>query len=183
MLPGRRHSIRPAWDSLRRIVLRPGVGTLRASEWQDDDLSAPIAHLTRAKAMHPAEGAQGEGPGQVITRAQIREDNPPLRRQFERGAHPKIQPDARGSIRMQLSSTLRLSTARGIAEAAFLKAQPGSPTPRDKAAGERLSAASEACSVATTCAPSPTAAATRFTEPERTSPMANTRLRLVSSAQ
>ena len=34
----------------------------------------------------------------------------------------------------------------------------------------------------TTCAPSPTAAATRLTEPERTSPMANTPERFVSSA-
>src|SRR6266566_1530587 len=38
-----------------------------------------------------------------------------------------------------------------------------------------------ACSVATTCAPSPTAAATRLTEPERTSPIAKTPGRLVSS--
>src|SRR6516162_11186758 len=35
-------------------------------------------------------------------------------------------------------------------------------------------AARKACSSATTCAPSPTAAATRLTDPERTSPMANT---------
>ena len=35
-------------------------------------------------------------------------------------------------------------------------------------------------SVATTCAPSPTADATRFTEPERTSPIAKTPGRLVS---
>src|SRR5262252_8535630 len=33
--------------------------------------------------------------------------------------------------------------------------------------------AKNACSVATTCAPSPTAAATRLTELDRTSPMAN----------
>src|SRR5208282_6557220 len=42
-------------------------------------------------------------------------------------------------------------------------------------------AARRACSAATTCAPSPTAAATRLTEPERTSPIANTPGRLVSS--
>src|SRR5215510_13277158 len=41
--------------------------------------------------------------------------------------------------------------------------------------------ARKACSAATTCAPSPTAAATRLTEPERTSPIANTPGRLVSS--
>src|SRR6266436_9011803 len=41
--------------------------------------------------------------------------------------------------------------------------------------------ARKACSAATTCAPSPTAAATRLTDPERTSPMANTPGRLVSS--
>src|ERR1700757_4009757 len=40
--------------------------------------------------------------------------------------------------------------------------------------------ARKACSAATTCAPSPTAAATRLTEPERTSPIANTPGRLVS---
>src|SRR5262249_31331060 len=38
-----------------------------------------------------------------------------------------------------------------------------------------------ACSVATTCAPSPTAAATRLIEPERTSPIAKIPRRLVSS--
>src|SRR5262249_34765891 len=42
-------------------------------------------------------------------------------------------------------------------------------------------AARVACSVATTCAPSPTAAATRLIEPERTSPMAKMPRRLVSS--
>src|ERR1700693_2231995 len=41
--------------------------------------------------------------------------------------------------------------------------------------------ARKACSAATTCAPSPTAAATRLTDPERTSPIANTPGRLVSS--
>src|SRR6516164_11044600 len=41
--------------------------------------------------------------------------------------------------------------------------------------------ARKACSSATTCAPSPTAAATRLTEPERTSPIANTPSRVVSS--
>src|SRR6516165_8686137 len=41
--------------------------------------------------------------------------------------------------------------------------------------------ARKACSAATTCAPSPTAAATRLTEPERTSPIAYTPGRLVSS--
>src|SRR6516225_2493993 len=41
--------------------------------------------------------------------------------------------------------------------------------------------AKKACSAAMTCAPSPTAAATRLTEPERTSPIANTPGRLVSS--
>src|SRR5271155_3909015 len=41
--------------------------------------------------------------------------------------------------------------------------------------------ARKTCSSATTCAPSPTAAATRLTEPERTSPIANTPGRLVSS--
>src|ERR1700746_2145894 len=41
--------------------------------------------------------------------------------------------------------------------------------------------ARKACSAATTCAPSPTAAATRLTEPERTSPIAKTPRRLVSS--
>src|SRR5208282_5376153 len=41
--------------------------------------------------------------------------------------------------------------------------------------------ARKACSAATTCAPSPTAAATRLTEPERKSPIANTPGRLVSS--
>src|SRR5271155_1025922 len=40
--------------------------------------------------------------------------------------------------------------------------------------------ARKACSAATTCAPSPTAAATRLTEPVRTSPIANTPGRLVS---
>src|SRR5712672_3198746 len=45
----------------------------------------------------------------------------------------------------------------------------------------RPAAAKKACSVATTCAPSPTAAATRLTEPDRTSPMAKTPCRLVSS--
>src|ERR1700751_4429670 len=40
--------------------------------------------------------------------------------------------------------------------------------------------ARKACSAATTCAPSPTAAATRLTEPERTSPIANRPGRLVS---
>src|SRR6202040_2180348 len=39
----------------------------------------------------------------------------------------------------------------------------------------------KACNAATTCAPSPTAAATRLTDPERTSPIANTPGRLVSS--
>src|ERR1700730_3114848 len=38
------------------------------------------------------------------------------------------------------------------------------------------------CSAATTCAPSPTAAATRLIDPERTSPIANTPGRLVSSS-
>src|SRR5712672_1052487 len=41
--------------------------------------------------------------------------------------------------------------------------------------------ARKACSAATTCAPSPTDAATRLTDPERTSPIANTPGRLVSS--
>src|SRR5712671_7241015 len=41
--------------------------------------------------------------------------------------------------------------------------------------------ARKACSAANTCAPSPTAAATRLTDPERTSPIANTPGRLVSS--
>src|SRR5215472_11963805 len=41
--------------------------------------------------------------------------------------------------------------------------------------------ARKACSAAMTCAPSPTAAATRLTEPERTSPIAKTPGRLVSS--
>src|SRR5437764_13388557 len=41
--------------------------------------------------------------------------------------------------------------------------------------------ARKACKVATTCAPSPTAAATRLVDPERTSPIANTPGRLVSS--
>src|SRR6516165_5806840 len=45
------------------------------------------------------------------------------------------------------------------------------------------SSARKACSSATTCAPSPTAAATRLTEPERTSPIANTPSRLVSSGR
>src|SRR5437764_14746870 len=49
--------------------------------------------------------------------------------------------------------------------------------------GTRSAAAKHACSVATTCAPSPTAAATRLVEPERTSPMANTPRRLVSSGR
>ena len=40
-----------------------------------------------------------------------------------------------------------------------------------------------ACSVATTCAPSPTAAATRLVEPARTSPIAKTPARLVSSGR
>src|ERR1700756_891660 len=43
--------------------------------------------------------------------------------------------------------------------------------------------AKAACTAATTCAPSPTAAATRLTEPERTSPIANTSRRLVSSGR
>jgi hypothetical protein len=38
-----------------------------------------------------------------------------------------------------------------------------------------------ACNAATTWAPSPTAAVTRFTEPERTSPIAKMPRRLVSS--
>ena len=42
-------------------------------------------------------------------------------------------------------------------------------------------AANAACSVATTWAPSPTAAATRFTEPDRTSPIAKMPHRLVSN--
>src|SRR5205085_9639580 len=37
------------------------------------------------------------------------------------------------------------------------------------------------CKAATTCAPSPTAAATRLVDPERTSPIANTPGRLASS--
>src|SRR5271169_3330870 len=41
--------------------------------------------------------------------------------------------------------------------------------------------ARKACSAATTCAPSPTAAATRLTDPERASPIAKTPGRLVSS--
>src|SRR5437868_251106 len=41
--------------------------------------------------------------------------------------------------------------------------------------------ARNACKAATTCAPSPTAAATRLTDPARTSPIANTPGRLVSS--
>ncbi len=41
--------------------------------------------------------------------------------------------------------------------------------------------ARKACSAATTCAPSPTAAATRLIDPERTSPIAKTPGRLVSS--
>src|SRR6266852_2732824 len=41
--------------------------------------------------------------------------------------------------------------------------------------------ARNACNAATTCAPSPTAAATRLTEPWRTSPIAKTPGRLVSS--
>src|ERR1700730_9970719 len=41
--------------------------------------------------------------------------------------------------------------------------------------------ARKACNAATTCAPSPTDAATRLTDPERTSPIANTPGRLVSS--
>src|SRR6266481_8490612 len=41
--------------------------------------------------------------------------------------------------------------------------------------------ARKACNAATTCAPSPTAAATRLTDPERTSPIANTPARVVSS--
>src|SRR5438309_4573424 len=41
--------------------------------------------------------------------------------------------------------------------------------------------ARKACKAATTCAPSPTAAATRLVDPERTSPIANTPGRLVSS--
>src|SRR5215472_3289172 len=41
--------------------------------------------------------------------------------------------------------------------------------------------ARKVCSAAMTCAPSPTAAATRLTEPERTSPIAKTPGRLVSS--
>src|SRR2546428_9754499 len=49
--------------------------------------------------------------------------------------------------------------------------------------GARPASARKACSVATTCAPSPTAAAPRFTEPDRTSPMANTPGRLVSSGR
>ena len=47
-------------------------------------------------------------------------------------------------------------------------------------ASSRRSAARYSCSVATTCAPSPTAAATRLTECDRTSPMAKTPRRLVS---
>src|SRR5260221_13068718 len=39
----------------------------------------------------------------------------------------------------------------------------------------------KACSEATTCAPSPTAAATRLTDPQRTSPIAKTPGRVVSS--
>src|ERR1700682_4234646 len=45
----------------------------------------------------------------------------------------------------------------------------------------RSGAAKKPCSAATTCAPSPTEAATRLTEPERTSPMAKIPGRLVSS--
>jgi hypothetical protein len=41
--------------------------------------------------------------------------------------------------------------------------------------------ATKVCNAATTCAPSPTAAATRLTEPERASPIAKTPGRLVSS--
>jgi hypothetical protein len=41
-------------------------------------------------------------------------------------------------------------------------------------AGRLPASARKACSVATTCAPSPTAAATRLIDPDRTSPMANT---------
>src|SRR6202035_6096482 len=40
--------------------------------------------------------------------------------------------------------------------------------------------ARKACNAATTCAPSPTDAATRLTDPDRTSPIANTPRRLVS---
>ena len=43
-------------------------------------------------------------------------------------------------------------------------------------------AVNAAWSVATTCAPSPTAAATRLIEPDRTSPIAKMPLRLVSTA-
>src|SRR3984893_11255956 len=50
-------------------------------------------------------------------------------------------------------------------------------------AGRLPASARKACSVATTCAPSPTAAATRLIDPDRTSPMANTPRTLVSSGR
>src|SRR5437660_5206728 len=50
-------------------------------------------------------------------------------------------------------------------------------------AGRVPASARKACSAATACAPSPTAAATRLVEPARTSPMANTPRTLVSSGR
>src|SRR5215468_2655238 len=49
--------------------------------------------------------------------------------------------------------------------------------------GGRSALARKAWSVATTWAPSPTAAATRFTEPDRTSPIANTPGTVVSNGR
>src|SRR5258708_3982643 len=86
-------------------------------------------------------------------------------------------------IRTDLQALLAPERARcHVANGRFVRASVGHQGPPIRAGAALLSVfAKNACNAATTCAPSPTAAATRLTEPARTSPIAKTPGRLVSS--
>src|SRR5271167_254877 len=94
-------------------------------------------------------------------------------------AQAQMHPGRTGLQALLATERARRHIANSVDMGAFVGHQ-GLPVLAESAA---LSPASsrKACSAATTCAPSPTAAATRLTDPERTSPIANMPDRLVSS--
>src|SRR4029077_16484770 len=86
-------------------------------------------------------------------------------------------------LRTDLQALLTPERARcHVANGRLVRASVGHQGPPIRAGAALLSVfARNACNAATTGAPSPTAAATRLTEPWRTSPIAKTPGRLVSS--
>ena len=106
-------------------------------------------------------------------------------RSSRRGRTSGRAADAPRSNRSSGTPRSRARSGVTVADARLMGARmpeprvPATVRPRPR----RRGSARNACSVATTWAPSPTAAATRLTEPARTSPIAKTPARLVSSGR